>query len=163
MKEVTFIRRNIEKWKETEKVVEQADKLTPDRLADAYTELTADLAFAQTHYPSSRITIYLNNLASALHNVIYRNKKEKWTRIFTFWTQEVPQTMHHARKELLVSVPIFWPVYWWALFQQRMMTISSAPILGNGYVDMTLDNIARGEPMAVYNGSEEVPMFWALL
>ena len=79
MKEVTFIRRNIEKWKETEKVVEQADKLTPDRLADAYTELTADLAFAQTHYPSSRITIYLNNLASALHNVIYRNKKEKWT------------------------------------------------------------------------------------
>ena len=135
MKEVTFIRRNIEKWKETEKVVEQADKLTPDRLADAYTELTADLAFAQTHYPSSRITIYLNNLASALHNVIYRNKKEKWTRIFTFWTQEVPQTMYHARKELLVSV------------------------LGNGYVDMTLDNIARGEPMAVYNGSEEVPMF----
>ena len=49
MKEVTFIHRNIEKWKETEKVVEQADKLTPDRLADAYTELTADLAFAQTH------------------------------------------------------------------------------------------------------------------
>ena len=94
MKEVTFIRRNIEKWKETEKVVEQADKLTPDRLADAYTELTADLAFAQTHYPSSRITIYLNNLASALHNVLYRNKKEKWTRIFTFWTQEVPQTMY---------------------------------------------------------------------
>ena len=43
MKEVTFIRRNIEKWKETEKVVEKADKLNPDRLADAYTELTADL------------------------------------------------------------------------------------------------------------------------
>ena len=66
MKEVTFIRRNIEKWKETEKVVEKADKFNPDRLADAYTELTADLAFAQTHYPSSRITIYLNNLAFAL-------------------------------------------------------------------------------------------------
>ena len=84
MKEVTFIRRNIEKWKETEKVVEKADKFNPDRLADAYTELTADLAFAQTHYPSSRITIYLNNLAFALHNVIYRNKREKWTRIITF-------------------------------------------------------------------------------
>ena len=159
MKEVTFIRRNIEKWKETEKVVEQADKLTPDRLADAYTELTADLAFAQTHYPSSRITIYLNNLASALHNVIYRNKKEKWTRIFTFWTQEVPQTMYHARKELLVSVLIF-------LASVLVGIVSAANddnfvrlILGNGYVDMTLDNIARGEPMAVYNGSEEVPMF----
>ena len=62
MKEVTFIRRNIEKWKETEKVVEQADKLTPDRLADAYTELTADLAFAQTHYPSSYKSTYVKRL-----------------------------------------------------------------------------------------------------
>jgi len=32
-------------------------------------------------------------------------------------------------------------------------------IMGNQYVDMTLDNIARGEPMAVYNGSPEAPMF----
>ena len=31
--------------------------------------------------------------------------------------------------------------------------------MGNQYVDMTLDNIARGEPMAVYNGSPEAPMF----
>ena len=69
MKEVTFIRRNIEKWKETEKVVEQAASLSPDQLADAYTDLTADLAFAQTHFPTSRITIYLNNLASALHGL----------------------------------------------------------------------------------------------
>ena len=107
MKEVTFIRRNIEKWKETEKIVEQAVGLSPDRLADAYTDLTADLAFAQTHFPTSRITIYLNNLASALHNEIYRNKREKWTRIITFWTQEVPQTMYDARRELLVSIFIF--------------------------------------------------------
>ena len=57
MKEVTFIRRNIEKWKETEKVVEQAAGLSPDQLADVYTDLTADLAFAQTHFPTSRITI----------------------------------------------------------------------------------------------------------
>lgn len=65
-------------------------KPVPDQLADAYTELTADLAFAQTHFPTSRITIYLNNLASALHNEIYRSKREKWTRIITFWTREVP-------------------------------------------------------------------------
>lgn len=78
-------------------------KSVPDQLADAYTDLTADLAFAQTHFPTSRITIYLNNLASALHNEIYRNKREKWTRIITFWTQEVPRTMHDARRELLTS------------------------------------------------------------
>ena len=159
MKEVTFIRRNIEKWKETEKVVERAASLSPDQLADAYTDLTADLAFAQTHFPTSRITIYLNNLASALHNEIYRNKREKWTRIITFWTQEVPRTMHDARRELLTSFLIF--------VASALIGVLSAAndpdfvrlILGNGYVDMTLDNIANGEPMAVYNGSSEVPMF----
>ena len=142
-----------------EKVVENAARLNPDRLADVYTELTADLAFAQTHYPTSRITIYLNNLASALHNVIYRNKREKWSRIVTFWTREVPQTMHDARKELLVSFIIF-------AFSALIGIISAwndptfvRLILGDGYVDMTLENIANGEPMAVYNGSEEVPMF----
>ena len=159
MKEVTFIRRNIEKWKETEKVVERAASLSPDQLADAYTDLTADLAFAQTHFPTSRITIYLNNLASALHNEIYRNKREKWTRIITFWTQEVPRNMHDARRELLTSFLIF--------VASALIGVLSAAndpdfvrlILGNGYVDMTLDNIANGEPMAVYNGSSEVPMF----
>ena len=159
MKEVTFIRRNIDKWKEAEKVVEQATNLSPDRLADVYTELTADLAFAQTHFPTSRISIYLNNLASALHNKIYQNKREKWTRIITFWTQEIPQIMYDARRELLVSLIIF-------TVSVLIGAVSAAGdldfvrlILGNGYVDMTLDNIANGEPMAVYNGSSEVPMF----
>ena len=159
MKEVVFIRRNIEKWKETEKVVEQAGSLSPDRLADAYTDLTSDLAFAQTHYPTSRITIYLNNLASALHNEIYRNKREKWSRIITFWTQEVPRTMYDARRELLVSFLIF--------AVSALIGVVSALndaefvrlIMGNGYVDMTLDNIANGEPMAVYNGGSETNMF----
>ena len=54
------------KMETSRKIVEQADSLSPDELADAYMELTADLAFAQTHFPASRITIYLNNLASAL-------------------------------------------------------------------------------------------------
>ena len=159
MKEVTFIRRNIDKWKEAEKVVEQATNLSPDRLADVYTDLTADLAFAQTHFPTSRISIYLNNLASALHNKIYQNKREKWTRIITFWTQEIPQIMYDARRELLVSFIIF-------TVSVLIGAVSAASdldfvrlILGNGYVDMTLDNIANGEPMAVYNGSSEVPMF----
>ena len=159
MKEVTFIRRNIEKWKEAEGVVEQATNSSPDRLADVYTDLTADLAFAQTHFPTSRITIYLNNLASALHNKIYRNKREKWSRVITFWTKEIPQVMHDARRELLVSFLIF-------IVSALVGVISAAAdpdfvrlIMGNSYVDMTLDNIANGEPMAVYNSSSEVPMF----
>lgn len=141
MKEVTFIRQNIEKWKRAETMVEQAESLSPDELADAYTELTADLAFAQTHFPASRITIYLNNLASALHNRIYRNKREKWSRIITYWTREVPSAMHDARRELVASFIIF-------VVSALIGVVSAAGdpdfvrlILGNSYVDMTLNNI----------------------
>ena len=87
MKEVTFIRRNFEKWKKTEKVVDKANVSHPDTLADTYTDLPADLAFSQPHYPNSRITIYLNNLASSLHNALYRNKREEWSRIITYWSK----------------------------------------------------------------------------
>ena len=155
MKEVTFIRQNIEKWKRAETMVKQAESLSPDELADAYTELTADLAFAQTHFPASRITIYLNNLASALHNRIYRNKREKWSRIITYWTREVPSAMHDARRELVASFIIF-------VVSALIGVVSAAGdpdfvrlILGNSYVDMTLNNIANGEPMAVYNHAEQ--------
>ena len=159
MKEVTFIRRNIDKWKDMEKVVEQAANLSPDKLADVYTDLTADLAFAQTHFPASRITVYLNNLASALHNRIYRNKREKWMRIVTFWTKEIPSVMRDARRELLVSLMIF-------IVSALVGVVSVAGdpdfvrlALGDSYVDMTLANIADGKPMAVYDGSPEIPMF----
>ena len=84
MKEVTFIRQNIEKWRDMELIVEGSIEVTPDRQADAYIDLTTDLAFAQTHYPKSRITLYLNDLASALHNQIYRNKRESTSRLVTF-------------------------------------------------------------------------------
>ena len=107
MKEVTFIRQNIEKWRNVELMVEGSINAAPDAQADAYIDLTADLAFAQTHYPKSRITLYLNDLASTLHNQIYRNKRESLSRLVTFWTQEIPQTIYEARRALLTSFVIF--------------------------------------------------------
>ena len=53
MKEVTFIRHNLDKWRGYESTVESSIS-TPDELADAYIDITSDLAFSQTHYPKSR-------------------------------------------------------------------------------------------------------------
>lgn len=159
MKEVTFIRRNFEKWKKTEKVVDKADVSHPDTLADTYTELTSDLAFSQTHYPNSRITIYLNNLASSLHNALYRNKREKWSRIITYWTKEVPETMYRARPELRISFIIFVVSVFIGVLSAMNDEGFIRLILGDGYVDMTLRNIANGEPMGVYGNDSELSMF----
>ena len=162
MKEVSFIKRNIDKWKAMEDTVDEAYNVSPDVLADAYQELTADLAFSQTHFPDARITVYLNNLASALHNKIYRNKREKRSRIITFWTREVPLTMWEARRLLLASFLIF--VVSVAIGVLSTMGDADFPrlIMGDGYVDMTLDNIEKGEPMGVYGSEAESPMFFRI-
>lgn len=159
MKEVSFIRQNIEKWKEVEKIVEQAEQTDPDRLATTYTDITSDLSFSQSHYPTSRITIYLNNLAFALHNSIYKSKKEKRSRIITFWTKEIPLVMLNSRKELFYSFLIFAISVFVGVVSTMNDDTFIRLILGDGYVDMTLNNIKNGAPMAVYSGSPEVSMF----
>lgn len=162
MKEVLFIRHNLEKWRALEKLADRAADLPPHQLADAYTEVTTDLSFAQTHYPDSRITLYLNNLAVAFHNVLYSGKRQKWSRILTFWKREVPQTMYEARRELGLSLVVF-------LVSVLIGTVSALGddsfvrlILGDGYVDMTLYNIEQGTPMAVYGSGGEGVMFLSI-
>lgn len=161
MKEVTFIRQNLDKWRGYETTVESTLS-TPDELADAYIDITSDLAFSQTHYPKSRITLYLNNLASAIHQRIYRNKRERWSRIVTFWTREMPQIMWHARKELCISFLIFVVSALVGALSQWLDPEFSRLILGNSYVDMTLQNIENGTPMAVYGSGSEESMFFGI-
>ena len=159
MKEVTFIRQNISKWRGAEIVVETAGDSDATELADTYIDVTSDLAFAQTHYPEPKITVYLNNLASALHNEIYRSDRYRWSRLLTFWTDEVPRTMWEARRELFLSFVIFVVSAFVGFLSQMLDPEFCRIILGDGYVDMTLQNIAEGEPMAVYNGDPEDAMF----
>ena len=158
MKEVTFIRQNLDKWRGYETTVENGIS-TPDELADAYIDVTSDLAFSQTHYPKSRITLYLNNLASAFHGRIYKNRRERWSRIVTFWTREIPQIMWDARKELLISFLLFVISVLVGIVSQWLDPEFARLILGNGYVDMSLKNIDNGTPMAVYNNMPEDLMF----
>lgn len=159
MKEIVFIRNNIDKWQKAEHVMDDTFWYTPDELAEVYIGITADLAFAMTHYPESRITVYLNNLASAIHNEIYKNKREKWSRILTFWTHEVPLVMYHERRLLLVSFLIMFVSTVIGIISQAADPEFVRVILGDGYVDMTLENIAKGKPMDVYSGGDETGMF----
>ncbi len=159
MKEINFIRNNIERWKSAENIIEHINDSAPDVVADVYSGITTDLAFAQTHYPDSRITLYLNNLASAIHNHIYRNKREKWSRILTFWSDEVPHTMYCERKTLACSFIIFVFAIFIGVISQLADPEFCRVILGNGYVEMTLENIEKGKPMGVYGNTDESIMF----
>ena len=162
MKEISFIRQNIAKWEGLEQVVASADTQDPGRLADTYTEITTDLSFSRSHYPRSRITTYLNNLASALHNALYKNKKEKRSRILLFWKEELPLVMYESRRELLYSFLVFLCSVLIGAFSALHDDTFVRLIMGNDYVDMTLDNIRSGKPMAVYGSQGELGMFLAI-
>ena len=159
MREAVFIKQNIRKWREYEYLMTMVESQSPDELADMYNDLTADLAFTQTHYPNSRITQYLNNLALQLHTSIYGNKREKWSRISRFWTHEVPLAVWDARKELLLSLSVFLLFIAIGVVSTLNDYDFTRLILGDAYVDMTLYNIDNGDPAAVYQGGGNTESF----
>jgi uncharacterized membrane protein SpoIIM required for sporulation len=162
MREAAFHRQNAEKWKQFETLLKSRRSADPDQLADLYVHVTDDLSFARTFYPESRTTTYLNALAADIHQEIYRNKRERAGRIVAFWKHELPAIHYQHRRELLYSFIIF-------ALAMVVGVVSAANdrefvrlILGDTYVNMTIDNIRRGEPMAVYGMMGELDMFLAI-
>ena len=159
MQEAVFIRRNIEKWRQIEGKVGDTVFTTPDDMVDAYNELTSDLAFAQTQYPQSPVTSYLNDLALAVHRDVYYHKHTPWSRVLHFWTHDIPLSVYEVRREMLISLALFLVF----ILVGAVSTLGDANfprvILGNRYVEMTLQNIEEGEPMAVYSMGSQLSSF----
>ncbi|MCR6641750.1 MAG: stage II sporulation protein M [Sporocytophaga sp.] len=159
MREAAFIKQNSEKWKKFEILLGERYTGDPDKLSELFIELTDDLSYAQTNYPSSKITIYLNDLTLRVHGNIYKNKKEKSGRFFSFWKTELPLSIYKNRKALLASLVIFTISIAIGVVSAYYDDSFVRVILGDNYVNMTISNIERGDPMAVYKGEGETNMF----
>ncbi|MEP0548361.1 MAG: stage II sporulation protein M [Rhodothermales bacterium] len=158
MREAVFTRRSADRWKQFEQAL-GARSADPDALADLYVHVTDDLAYARTFYPNSATTDYLNGLAARAHHRIYRSRREDRGRLVRFWTDELPRLVYAERRALRAAAVVF-------LLAFAIGTLSAANdpsfvrlIMGDAYVNMTLDNIERGDPMAVYKQMNEVDMF----
>lgn len=132
-------------------------------MAGQFTELVNDLGYAKTFYPHSKVTQYLNGLASRIYLGIYRNKKEASSRILRFWKTELPQVVYRYRREILFSFLIFMLFVILAVFSAAHDESFVRGILGDGYVDMTEDNIAKGDPFGVYKQENQLAMFLAIV
>ena len=159
MREVAFLKKNAEKWKQVETFLIAKDNADPDKLADLFIELTDDLSYSRTFYPGSKTTQYLNSLAAKIHQSIYKSKKERKERFILFWKYEAPLIFYKRKKEILISFTIF-------VMAMLIGIISSAGdsgfvrlIMGDSYVNMTLENIDKGDPMAVYKQMNGIDMF----
>ena len=160
MKEAAFVKQNKSRWEEFEKVVKDQRAAPPDRLAELFIQVTDDLSYSRTHYPDSRTTKYLNALATKVHLEIYKNKREETSRFITFWKYELPEVMYNSRKPLLYSFIIFVIAGIMGAVSAKYDDTFVRLILGDGYVNMTLENIKAGNPTDVYAGEDEWTMFF---
>lgn len=163
MRESVFIKQNISKWRTFEYQISRGECESPSHKADVYIDVSTDLAFAQSHYPNSEITSYLNDLTIKLHNEIYKEKHENWRRVITYWTREVPLTMWRERKYLLISLAIFVVAALIGVVSTLYEDSFPRLIMGDYYIDMTLDNIKHGRPMNVYSMGGATESFLSLM
>ena len=162
MKEATFVKQNKARWEEFEKVVNKQQVATPDRLAELFVQVTDDLSFARTQYADSRTTKYLNALAGKVRLEIYKNKRESNRRFITFWTEEVPDVMYNSRKVLGYAFIIFAVTVLIGVVSANYDDTFVRLILGDDYVNMTLENIKKGNPTNVYESEDPVIMFLSI-
>lgn len=155
MREPLFVKQNAEQWKS----FELEPTTDPDELAERFIKITDDLAYAKTFYPNSKTTVYLNGLAAKLHQSIYKNKKERANRFVQFWKIELPLLFKTYERQLLYSLIFFIVFCAMGVLSAKYDTNFIRLILGDAYVDMTNDNIAKGHPFGVYGNENGFPMF----
>lgn len=149
MRETKFIQQNKEKWKEFEHILDAPQK-DPDKLKEVFVQVTDDLSYSRTFYPNRSVRVYLNGLAQKVFTNIYRKRKSGPRRLYQFWTDELPLLVYESRRDFLISFGVFLLAFLIGILSSRMDPEFVQIILGSGYVEMTEENIASGDPMAVY-------------
>jgi len=150
MREVIFRKQNKEKWQKIEEIFANRDNSSSDQLASSYVEIMNDLSYASTYYPNSLSHEYLNTFGTKLHNLIYVNKKEEGSRFKQFWLYEVPLITKKHHSLFLYSFLLFSFFTILGAFMQHYNIDIIRSILGDRYVDFTISNIDKGDPMAIY-------------
>ncbi|WP_020606286.1 stage II sporulation protein M [Spirosoma spitsbergense] len=155
MREALFVKRNADKWRD----IEQNPSRDPDELTNRFVELTDDLSYARTFYPDSSVTRYLNGLAGQMHRGLMQNRRDDRGRVRTFWLYELPLLFKQSHRLLALSAGIFLAacILGWVSAAHDNTFVQL--ILGDGYVNMTLENIKKGDPLGVYNSRDQATMF----
>ena len=159
MREAAFVKQNKSKWLTFESVLLNKTTLDANELSILYVEITDHLSYAKTFYPNSNTEGYLNSLASKAHQKIYKTKKESKTRIISFYKTEFPSMFYHHHRELLIAFLVFSLFVIAGAFSAANEGDFVRSFLGDGYVNMTYENIKKGDPMAVYKEQGEFNMF----
>jgi len=159
MREAAFVKQNKNKWLKFENELQNNKTIAPEIISALYLEITDDLSYAKTFYSGSNTVAYLNQIASSAHQKIYSNKKESGNAFYKFYVKEFPLFFYKHQRQLLLSFLIFSTFVIVGIFSAASDGTFVRAILGDGYVNMTLENISNNDPMAVYKKMGQIDMF----
>lgn len=149
MRETRFIEQNKQKWAEFEFLL-ATENVHPDDLQRMYIQLTDDLSFARTFYPNRSVRVYLNFLAQKVFSNLYKTKKSPLQKFIDYWKTDLPQLVWEARWEFRLAFGVFMLAVAVGVFSTMVDADFPRMILGDDYVNQTLENIKKGDPMAIY-------------
>jgi len=158
MKETNFIKQNKLKWAKLEQLLEQKNA-DPEQLNELFIQITDDLSYARTFYPNRSVRVYLNGLAQRIFQSIYKNQKPKRNKFVQFWTHDVPCIIYESRYAFYLSFILFAGAILVGILSCHYDPDFVRTILGDRYVEMTMENIRSGDPMRVYKDSDHFAMF----
>ncbi len=155
MREALFIKKNAKKWNEYQHLQTE----DPDQLADRFITLLDDLSYSKTFYPHSKVTRWINSLAITIYQTVYRNKKQRFSRILLFWRYELPLLFRKHHQLFLYTFLLFFVFCTMSVFSSMKEDDFVEGVLGSRYVAMTEDNIEKGDPFGVYRDESRFAMF----
>ncbi|MEZ4938483.1 MAG: stage II sporulation protein M [Crocinitomicaceae bacterium] len=162
MKETKFIEQNKEKWAKFERMSKGDKKVNPNESAELFTEITEDLSYARTFYKRRSVRVYLNQLSQSVFKNLYKKRGNTWKKFLDFWKTDLPIELYKSRVNLLVAFLSFSLWIFIGAISQHFDPDFVRFILGDYYVDQTLERIENGDPMGVYGTQEQFSMFFAI-
>jgi len=158
MKESDFINQNKLKWTEVEKNLTKKD-VSPSDTSKLFIQIADDLSYARTFYKNRSVKIYLNEIAKFLFNDINKTKQNYFKSFTEFWKTGLPLVMYVSRRSMLISFLVFVSCFILGVVTSRYDPEFCKSILSSNYINMTNENITKGDPMAVYKSNTELETF----
>lgn len=156
------MKQNASKWENYEKIIDSKESAKPAQLTEMFIELTDDLSYANTNYADTNTNAYVNGLASRIHHLVYKNKKEVGNRFVTFYAKEVPLMFARYHKYLFYSFVVTAIATTIGIVSQIYDDSFVRLILGDYYVDETIERIKKGNALGIYGEGNQFYMFMAI-
>ncbi|MBP1990895.1 stage II sporulation protein M [Paenibacillus eucommiae] len=109
-----FIKEHKSAWTELEQLCGQMDKRKSglqasqlDRFAELYKIVSAHLATLQTHRAADEMTLYLNQLVSKAHNLLYKENNKSSQQLSTFFLHHFPALIRKRKWFVVFAFALF--------------------------------------------------------